>query len=170
MHCNEEFVCSVCLHYHHLPTAVAACSHVFCRSCIERCSLCPLCRTPAFSLVSARWTAVLMQRLRDDCGYCSFSGSLLAVGAHIKERCRSIHSAPIAAEDKPPSRDKQAAKKLRAALRDRKKRTAARVAQRQAQAEPVRADTLSQVSAFGRSLRRAVVEVEEAEASVIELD
>lgn len=167
MHCKEEFLCSVCLHYHHEPVAVAACSHVFCRSCIQRCSLCPLCRTPVFSLVPAHWTAELMQQLQDNCGYCKFRGPLLAVGAHQKVSCRSIHLPLEAVDMNRPKRDKQASKKQRSALRDKKKRTTARVTQRQT--ESARADSLPQVYAFGRSLQRVVVDVEE-EASVIELE
>ena len=163
---KEEFLCSVCLHYLHEPVAVAACSHVFCRSCIDRCSVCPLCRSPIFSLVEAYWTCEQMQQITDSCGYCRFSGSLLAVGAHQKVSCRMIHSttAPPAPTSTPSER-RVSSKKKRSVLRDKKKKTAAVVMQRRS--ETGQPSSLSQVYTFGRSLQRAVIEVEE---SVIDLE
>lgn len=153
-----EFICCICLHYFHEPTAVPSCCHVFCRMCIARCSACPLCRTPIFALVISRSTILAMDDAVDSCTYCRFSGSLTAVGIHQKVSCRAIHSSIDTSTSNTPSNNRQTPKrKKRSALRDKKKRKTDSIIQRQSE----RVDSLSSVYAFGRNLLPETISIEE---------
>jgi hypothetical protein len=81
---SEELVCCICFDLAVDAVQVSCCGALHCRTCISRCTACPMCRSPVVSVLSDFRRERLSAAAIRPCANagCIFQGMRAAVSAH----------------------------------------------------------------------------------------
>jgi hypothetical protein len=88
---NEELACCICSDLAVDAVQVSCCGALHCRTCISKCTACPMCRSPVVSVLSDFRRERLSAAALRPCvnAGCTFQGTRAAVTAH-EDLCQYV--------------------------------------------------------------------------------
>eukprot|EP00421_Protoceratium_reticulatum_P009845 CAMPEP_0168358620 /NCGR_PEP_ID=MMETSP0228-20121227/1214_1 /TAXON_ID=133427 /ORGANISM="Protoceratium reticulatum, Strain CCCM 535 (=CCMP 1889)" /LENGTH=377 /DNA_ID=CAMNT_0008371211 /DNA_START=34 /DNA_END=1167 /DNA_ORIENTATION=- len=73
----KQFECSICCSIWDDPVETTCCEHMFCRTCIGRCSSCPICRVPFGNSPVKECSKAVLRMLNTVDVHCPYQSSII---------------------------------------------------------------------------------------------